>query len=61
MLLQVLDLIELAGLLPLGAEQGRAWRINGLARLRAAFAQSCPQQRWKARFALSNHGLSGFL
>jgi hypothetical protein len=61
MLLQVLDFIGLAGLLPVRAEQGRAWCINGLARLRAAFAQSCPQQWWKARFALSNHGLSGFL
>lgn len=61
MLLQVFDFIGLTGLLPIGAEQGRAWRINGLARLRAAFAQSCPQQRCKDRFALSNHGLSGFL
>jgi hypothetical protein len=61
MLLQVLDFIELAGLLPVWAEQGRAWCINGLARLRAASAQSYPQQRWKARILIFNHGLSGFL
>jgi hypothetical protein len=61
MLLQVLDFIELAGLLLVRADQGAAWRINGLARLQAAFAQSCPQLRWKARFAVLNHGLSRFL
>jgi hypothetical protein len=43
----VLDFIDLAGLLSQEAEQARAQRINGLARLRAAFAQSYPQQRWK--------------
>jgi hypothetical protein len=44
---QVLDFIDLAGLLQHEAEQGQARRINGLARLRAAFAQSYPQQWWK--------------
>jgi hypothetical protein len=57
--LQALDLIGLAGLLAVRAEQVQAWRINGLARLRAAFAQSCPQQRWKARILIFNHGLRG--
>jgi hypothetical protein len=45
--LQVLDFIGLASMLAVRAEQGEAWRINGLARLRAAFAQSYPQQWWK--------------
>jgi hypothetical protein len=61
MLMQVLDLIGLAGLLAVGAEQVQPWRINGLARLRAAFAQSYPQQRWKARILIFNHQLRGFL
>jgi hypothetical protein len=61
MSLQVLDFIELVGLLPHRAEQGVVWRINELACLRAAFAQSYPHQQWKDRFAFSNHGLSGSL
>jgi hypothetical protein len=61
MLLQVIDFIDLAGVPPLRAEDDPAGRINGLAHLRVAFAQSYPQQRWKARFPSSNHGLSGFL
>lgn len=61
MQLQVFDFIELAGLLPVRAEQGRTWRINGLARLRAAFAQSYPHHRWSVRFTFSNHWLSGIL
>jgi hypothetical protein len=61
MLLQVFDFIELAGLLVVRAEQARPWRINGLARLRAAFAQSYPQIPGKPRILIFNHELRRLL
>jgi hypothetical protein len=45
--LQVLDFIGLADVPQGRAEQPQPGHINGLARLRAAFAQSYPQQWWK--------------
>jgi hypothetical protein len=44
---QVLDFIDLASMPQHEALRHPARRIKGLARLRAAFAQSYPQQQWK--------------
>jgi hypothetical protein len=53
----VIDFIEIIRVMPERALQRASWRINELASLQAGFAQCYPQDWWKVRNAVFNHGL----